>query len=468
MTNSETFQFSQFPKTLHNIKGTAVIADYRRMLLCIIETIVERYERDPDYHFIDTKLSMITGDDFDAGDPIRGKGVIYSWIQGRGLEALAGYSTWLKQHKDIEIGLRTQLLTRIETMLSEVLDQMESLRKKNGGRLFFMTSPSGTFLHINEEGQTIPFESPAEPPYNFSDLYYAKGMVAAAKVLGREKTLTEACHYFQQITDSILNNRFISDQQPLDPKNIAAKPMNGLRPLGPKMIAVGGAARFLQSTNDPIFRKIGFQLIDSILDHYTNTNQENELSRKYDMWEINDPSGAPYLNENNVLLNDPGHACEFVGLALKLICDPAADNDLTEQQKKKADGYKQLLPCILEQNFANGFSKQGFGICKAFDLSSRTLINGDMPWWSLPETMRSAMLAWHIVPSEKQPAFVQIIAKCSNAFIHHYIKPELNLMAVQTLNKKGQTVDVIPATPDADPGYHTSLSIIDFLESYER
>ena len=48
--------------------------------------------------------------------------------------------------------------------------------------------------------------------------------------------------------------------------------------------------------------------------------------------------------------------------------------------------------------------------------------------------------------------------------VSHYIKPGLNLMAIQTLNKNGHPVDVIPATPDADPDYHTGLSIIDYLE----
>ena len=36
-------------------------------------------------------------------------------------------------------------------------------------------------------------------------------------------------------------------------------------------------------------------------------------------------------------------------------------------------------------------------------------------------------------------------------------------MAVQTRNSKGEAVAVIPATPDADPGYHTNLALIDAL-----
>ena len=90
-------------------------------------------------------------------------------------------------------------------------------------------------------------------------------------------------------------------------------------------------------------------------------------------------------------------------------------------------------------------------------------MNSDMPWWSLPETMRAAIAAYHAAPNDR-PTFGRIAAQCSNAFVHNYVKPDLNLMASQTINEAGHVVDVIPATPDADPGYHTGLSIIDFLE----
>ena len=39
-------------------------------------------------------------------------------------------------------------------------------------------------------------------------------------------------------------------------------------------------------------------------------------------------------------------------------------------------------------------------------------------------------------------------------------------MAYQTRNASGEPTDVIPATPDADPGYHTGLAIIDFLRTW--
>ena len=37
-------------------------------------------------------------------------------------------------------------------------------------------------------------------------------------------------------------------------------------------------------------------------------------------------------------------------------------------------------------------------------------------------------------------------------------------MAYQTIDQAGAPVDIIPGMPEADPGYHTGLSIIDFLD----
>jgi hypothetical protein len=40
-------------------------------------------------------------------------------------------------------------------------------------------------------------------------------------------------------------------------------------------------------------------------------------------------------------------------------------------------------------------------------------------------------------------------------------------MSVQTLGKDGMVKDTIPATPDADPGYHTGICLIDCLKVME-
>ena len=73
------------------------------------------------------------------------------------------------------------------------------------------------------------------------------------------------------------------------------------------------------------------------------------------------------------------------------------------------------------------------------------------------------MEAARIVPGPQIPEMGEILIECSNAFIEHYVRPELHLMSYQTLDENAEPVDEIPATPDADPAYHTGMCIIDAL-----
>ncbi|MGA1196501.1 MAG: hypothetical protein ACO36I_08400, partial [Candidatus Latescibacterota bacterium] len=67
----------------------AVGQDYEQMLVTVMQALCDRF--DPSYPFVNTKLSLLTGKDFGEHDPIRGRNAVYGWIQGRGLEALAGH-----------------------------------------------------------------------------------------------------------------------------------------------------------------------------------------------------------------------------------------------------------------------------------------------------------------------------------------------------------------------------------------
>ena len=69
---------------------------FEHMLLAILDELIDRYDRNPDYHFIDTKLDLLTGRDFGPEDAwYQRRETIYPWIQGRALEALAGHWRWL-------------------------------------------------------------------------------------------------------------------------------------------------------------------------------------------------------------------------------------------------------------------------------------------------------------------------------------------------------------------------------------
>ena len=88
-----------------------------------------------------------------------------------------------------------------------------------------------------------------------------------------------------------------------------------------------------------------------------------------------------------------------------------------------------------------------------------------MPWWSLPETIRAAPAAWCVAENdESRQTCLEILAQAHNAFVTHYVRPSIHLMAVKVRDGRGQVVDLMPSVPDADPGYHTALSLIDALE----
>src|SRR5690606_31050295 len=122
--------------------------------------------------------------------------------------------------------------------------------------------------------------------------------------------------------------------------------------------------------------------------------------------------------------------------------------------------FVRSMPLILRQNFANGYQAVPKGICKSYDLVRRRPLNSDMPWWNLPEAMRAAAFCLHVAESSDVKAQVlNVLAQCHNAFALHYVRPELHYTAYQTRDESGRPVHVIPATADADPGYHTGLSI---------
>jgi len=445
----------------------AAANDYRIMLGAVMEAIADRYDRRPDYRFIDTKLNLITGRDFPDDDPLRGPGTIYGWIQGRGLEALAGHEAWLRRSPHVAGEAKQRLGGRLRRMMAEVLEQMESIRQANRGRLFFTMTVEGQPLRMAEDGKMVPHEVPPDGPANTTELFYVKGMAAAAHALGDETTFAAARKWYEKIHRDIQEGTFARDQQPLDPTNVAVRDVPGRRSHGARMLAMGAAALLLERTGEPKYQDMGLGYLDHILQYHVNLAGEGDLSQRYDMWEFVDEAGRPFLQEGGALLSDPGHACECVGLALKLLgaCERAGSLESIDPQR--LGDYYRILPGMLKRNFANGFSPRGFGIVKAFDLVARRPLRTDMPWWNLPETMRAALAAARVVPAGQRPEFVRIAARCSNAFLGRFVRPDLHLMAYQTIDETGRVIETIPATPDADPGYHTGLSIIDYLDLLE-
>jgi mannose/cellobiose epimerase-like protein (N-acyl-D-glucosamine 2-epimerase family) len=444
----------------------AAINDIRLMVLCVLDAILKRCERDPEYALIDTKLSLTTGRDFDDSDPVRGKNTVYGWIQGRGLEALAGHDAWLSRQTFLPAEIRASFHERIIRVSSRVVERTEAMRSRNGGHLFFMMTREGSPLRVDDAGKVVRYDPPGGA-MNMCDMFYAKGLAAAGRMLGRDDLVREATRMFERICEDIRAGRFYSDQQQLDPRN-PVRPVPGRFGNGGRMIGIGAAALFLDVTGDRRWAETGLEFAEHMLARHSNPPSPSECMRgePYDMWEFVDGEGRPWVKDGK-LHSDPGHATEFVGLTLKLLRVAEKTSALSGEMAARANRLKGILPAVLKKNFSNGFSPRGFGIVKAFDLISRKPINPQMPWWNLPETMRAAAETCLIVPEGEASEPASIAARCSNAFMRNYVRRELGLMAVQTLDEDGSVADAIPATPDADPGYHTGLCLIDCLDVAE-
>lgn len=434
-----------------------IVPDYETMLVTVMAVLADRYDRDPAYPFVDTKLDLITGQDFLPDDPIRGRGAVYGWIQGRGLEALAGHCQWMRRR-----GLGADLIPRLEGMMREVLAKLREIRAQNAGHLAFFMSPEGDPFRLDGTGRPERFAFASDAPYGFSDLFSAKGMYAAASYLGEDVVKDEALDYCLRVDRAIWTGRFQNDQVSLDPKNpVMVK--SGYHPHGPFMIQMGTAALLVEQEEKEGV-EMGLRVIRHEFEYYINVDGRVSDLAAWDLWEAVDDERQPF-REDGVVVSDPGHALECVGLALKFTEAVKTHGGADDALMAEIREIERVMPQVLERNFENGFLREPGGICKVFDLVSRQPLNTDLPWWNLPETMRAAAYCCCVaMDDETKRRCLAILRDCHNVFVQHYVRPDLHLMSYQTLAETGEPVDVIPATADADPGYHTGLSVIDFLD----
>jgi mannose/cellobiose epimerase-like protein (N-acyl-D-glucosamine 2-epimerase family) len=443
----------------------AVLPDYEVMLASVMDLILKRFERDPGYPYINTKLSIFTGEDFpepqDAFADFKGRSAVFGWIQGRGLEALAGHVRWLPSASALTDAEKKDRAARLTRMTEKVFRQMEHVRAQNHGRMYFLLTPDGRPFTRGEDGRRKSFAPDPAAATGGPDMFYVKGMLAAAHLLNDRAKMEEAKGYFREVVANIEKAAARPDGLSFDPKNKpAARP--GKRGHGGRMISSSGFALFASVFGDEEWYAGGERFVRYVLENHINRGQWKNL-QPFDFCENIDAEGKPWIDDGRVL-SDPGHSLEYVGLASKFLLVLREKKNRAPSQDKLLRECAEAFPDVLIRNFQNGWNAKAGGLCKAYDLVSRTPINGDMPWWNLPETMRAGAELLVLCPkSPRRDEILKIISDCSNAFVKNFVRPEVNLMAYQTVDASGKPVDVIPATPDLDPGYHTGLSIIDFM-----
>ncbi len=443
-----------------------LIEPYRAIVVAQFSAILARAERHLDrsdglYPWLDTKLDLVTGQDFPADHPWLGLGLVSGWVQGRGLEGLAAFGTWLTPYAASP--KVAALLARVRKLVAALADRVRSVRRANGGHLYFAMTLEGEPVQLDEDYRRVPVVLDASSPGNFSDLFAAKGLYAAARFLDDAGMLAEARSWCLALCDDILAGRFVTDQlQPRGLASVVAVP--GGRSHGPAMIALGMAALLARYEPGPESTEIGLRLARRVFYGHVNLEDRWPMLRPFDLVEFIAEDGRPAADAERRIIGDPGHTLEFVGLFLKFSETVARYGGATIAQRGELRHIAGYMPAILANAFEAGFRPDVGGIVKTIDLVTRAAIDDTMPWWSLPETIRAAATVTHASDDPEHGLLGRrIMAACHNAFVEHYLRPDVHLMAVKLRDRNGQVSDLVPAYPDADPGYHTALSLMDVL-----
>jgi len=416
-----------------------MVSYLKEIIYSNVSSVVERCDKHEDYIWIDTKYNVIDGLEYQIDDKIHGQNTIYAWIQGRGIEALAGHISYLKKYHGNE---STALVGQIRNILKLILFQLSKIRAQCGGHVYFFMDQSGTPFTFDESGNRKPTVLTTQSPYNFSDLFCAKGMYAAAKTTENHDLASEARKYCLDVTKAIQTYTIVSDQYQFD-KNNPVGQVTGRKSHASFMIQIGAMALMVSHEKDNSFVETGLKLIEYVLDNYVNTKNKFSKLEEFDFVEFLDSENQPWSQDGKII-SDPGHALEFVGLAFKFT-DTVKRLRITDcDQKNRLCRIESVLPKIFKQNFRNGFQPQLGGICKLFDLITRNPINSDMPWWSLPETIRAALYCWQNEPSvSAKQNYLEIANECSRCFKLNYIVSERDMMPIQNRCGDGKIAHTI-------------------------
>jgi len=433
-----------------------IIADYTKMNLSVLDFILDRFESDICYGWIDTKYNIMEGKDFSDDDEIRGKKAVYGWIQGRALESLACHAKWLSKCGQEN----KQRIIRIRRALEVLSNNVMRVREKNNGHIFFLMDTDGAPYTIEELSRKKQPYIKSKSPFYISDLFASKGLRAAAHWLDNSSLIGDANDYSLKVLKAVKEGNFENDQQVFNLDNPVSR--NNHSSHISYTISIGLALQMLKN-DESIGLEKGIDLIEFVINRHLNSNIRFPGSFPYDFAEFfTDDTDV----SSELAISDPGHALEFVGLAYKFVHNAKKTNKLTLEQTAKIKEIERILPLILLQNFKNGYQDAG-GICKSYNLAKRVPINAEMPWWSLPETLRAAGYCWLYAAKNEKRIFAKIMALCHNSFVSNYLRPDRYFLAVQTRSAAVKAIKSIPATPDFDPGYHTNLCLIDLIEILE-
>ncbi|MGV8856491.1 MAG: hypothetical protein ACOH2L_17825 [Devosia sp.] len=367
--------------------------------------------------YLNTKMNPLSLQDYSGDDGWRGPDHIYGWIQGRGLESVVTHAQAFADDDQ-------QLAHDLDQAGQRLYGALDALLSRDGHVSFCYDRDMRPTRFIDTV-RHVPQEQAADV-YTFSDTFAAKGLVVGAARYQSED-LPRQLAALARVIAAIEDGRFqIDEKLPVNHKSLAAQADD----FGPRMIMLSAGG---------LLNRIGRPDLTGFADRFISQVIDNHF----------DPKSGLLRNVPGQDACNVGHGIEFVGFALDYL-----PTDLDPE-------LLRVLVTILVSSFDKGF--EGPGVRLVVSAATGQPTSPYCPWWTLPETIRSAALCFERNQSD---AAMRLWQAADAAFFERYWRANAGI-AYQCLTGDGP-IDYVPATPDLDPGYHTGLSLLAAIEMVER
>lgn len=390
--------------------------------------------------WIDMKFDPVDGKDRDDSEGFYRKDRIYGWIQGRGLESLIAHLRWAETMPDYPVLDKASMGAAADSLYGKL---MASCFSGDSVKAYFVMDPRGQNL-----GKAYDAEETT-----LSHLFVLRGLLAYASHSGRESDLGKIIAGLRRAVDASIRGECLDDQIKFgdtggEDFSAARKGYEG------QMISIGACELLFAQTKAEEDLDRGIETIASVLSKYI----KNDLPPGLLMLDALDAKGLP-LRENGFITANPGHALEFVGLALQFF-RRAAHIAGKPALAKRWSALSETLRALAFQCDRLGRAPHG-GMVRSIDAESGAVLNGNCPWWSSFEAVRSFAELFLTAPDEAAKRYcVDRMRSYLRCIQEVYLKPSSIGIPVQTVSFAGEVIPVIPATPDIDAGYHTGMPLI--------
>lgn len=400
-------------------------------------TLVRSHDENRLDGWIDMKIDPSTLTDIYDRNVWYSRNKIYSWIQGRALETISEYIINIKL---------------IEIEKKKLISYGDILYKK----LYFLIN--NTEYLLNKLNIPFVFDSNLKDiSYNcfynptITDMFVLRGLLSYATLRGFEEDSYIISNKLRYIIKKALSGNLINDQLNFDSGKLKNYYLDRIGIEG-VMLSIGASQILFNYTNDIDDLLLGYNSINDILSNFI-VEENNKLYISDYLSRDKKP-----LYTDGDIINNPGHCIEIIGLALQFlrVNESVLSNNLTLDLVK----IRQTLANIGLNHYNLGTNKN-LTINLQVLIKTEEVVNNNCPWWSIFEALRMISEIYYLSKDKK---YIEILKLQIDCIKNIYLKDLKKNIPLQNVNSSGIKVNSIPATPDIDMGYHTSIPSFDVLE----